>query len=331
MNSCNIGTRDKGLGTSSLHITHYALRIAHFALLIAILLASSVVHAEPKAINFVYGVDWTGRVITVTGEGFAPQNTFNYTQARRMALMAARMDGYRKLGEIVNGVHVDGQTTIGKMRKTHRKIQTRISATIKGAQTVSEDFFNDGSSRVIMQLPLFGSPHSLAGAIFEKSSTVEPFPIPVQNVSSSRSRLSQPTIVLGTSEPVKKSVSEPIKKSVEEFAKLAKGIYTGLIVDCRGLGLKPVMSPVILNTNGTKIFGHKNIDVDKIVSMGMVDYVKDPNAVSRAGDNPLIVKPVKLENFNSNPVLSLKDSNRVLVENYVTKFLKELKVVFLFD
>lgn len=127
------------------------------------------------------------------------------------------------------------------------------------------------------------------------------------------------------------SSNAPVKKSVKEFADKAKGDYTGLIVDCRGMGLKPVMSPVILNTNGTKIFGHKNLDIEKIVTMGMVDYVQDDTAVGRAGSNPLIVKPVKLENFNSSPVLSIADSNRVLIENHATKFLKELKVVFIFD
>ena len=91
------------------------------------------------------------------------------------------------------------------------------------------------------------------------------------------------------------------------------------------------MSPVILNTNGTKIFGHKNLDVDKIVAQGMVDYVTDPEKVSRAGDNPLVVKAVELKDFNANPVLSIADSNRVLIENHATKFLKDLKVVFLFD
>lgn len=136
--------------------------------------------------------------------------------------------------------------------------------------------------------------------------------------------MSLSTIVMGAS-------SQPIKKSVEEYASLAQGNYTGLIVDCRGLHLQPVMSPVILNTNGTKIFGHKNLDPDKIVEMGMADYVTDSNAVARAGENPLVVKAVKLENFNSCPVLTLADSNRVLIENHATKFLKDLKVVFLYD
>ncbi|MBD3878385.1 MAG: hypothetical protein SR1Q5_01685 [Quinella sp. 1Q5] len=121
------------------------------------------------------------------------------------------------------------------------------------------------------------------------------------------------------------------KRMVSDYAEMAEGIYTGLIVDCRGLGLKTAMSPVIMNINGTKIYGHKNLDIDKIIEMGMVDYIDDPEAVDRAGTNPLIVKAIALKNFNSDPVVSLEDSNRILVENYATKFLKALKVVFLYD
>ena len=122
-----------------------------------------------------------------------------------------------------------------------------------------------------------------------------------------------------------------VRKSVEEYAAAAQGDYTGLIVDCRGLNLQPVMSPVISNSNGTKIYGHKNLDIDKVISMGMVDYASDNSLVGRAGSNPLVVKAISTKNFNSNPVINIPDSNRVLIENYATKFLRDLKVVFLFD
>lgn len=125
--------------------------------------------------------------------------------------------------------------------------------------------------------------------------------------------------------------SAPAKKSVKDFAEMAQGIYTGLVVDCRGLGLKTAASPVIINANGTKIYGHKNLDIDKIISMGVADYISDEDSVQRAGANPLVVKAVAVENFNSNPVLTIPDSNRVLIENHATKFLKDMKVVFLFD
>ena len=106
------------------------------------------------------------------------------------------------------------------------------------------------------------------------------------------------------------------------------GAYTGLVVDCRGLGLNPVMSPVIKNDNGNPIYGYKNLDIEKVISQGMATYTYDINNVPRAGTNPLVVKAVRLDNHNSNPVLSLPDANRVLIENGATGFLDRTNVVF---
>ncbi len=109
----------------------------------------------------------------------------------------------------------------------------------------------------------------------------------------------------------------------------AIGGFTGLVVDCRGLGLKPVMSPVIKNAEGTPIYGHKNLDYDKVVAQGMAAYTTDPEKLPRAGSNPLVVKAVSLDNHNGNPVISVADANRVLLENGKSAFLDNLQVVFL--
>ncbi len=362
----------------------------------AILLATSVgVSAEQK--TFVDGVDWKNRVITVTGEGVVPPDAINYTQAKGLASKAARADAYRKLGEIINGVRVEGETTVEKMLTVRDQIKLKVAATIKGATVVNETFLSDGGYRVVMQVPLFSSSNSLASAVFEKTSAVEPFPNPVLEVEPSivpygsmtpvkqriditttvtvqerpvtpvpttpyRSPLSRmsvkslDSIILQKLEANSFTVQEPTyqqptyqqpvpnsqitydtpttttpkRRTVAEYASLAQGDYTGLIVDCRGLDLQPVMSAVIKNSNGTKIYGHKNLDIDKVISMGMADYVDDTENVARAGENPLVVKAVAVEDFNSNPVLAIPDSNRVLIENHATKFLKDLKVVFLF-
>ena len=362
----------------------------------AILFATSAsVSAEPEATDYVDGVDWKNRVITVTGEGVVPSDAVNRTQAKGLASKAARADAYRKLGEIINGVRVEGETTVEKMLTVKDQVKLKVEATIKGAKVISETFLSDGGYRVVMQVPLFGGSNSLANAVLEKNPTVEPFPDPVMEVEPSivpygsstpvRQRIkitakvetetvTPPVIIptnpykpplsrmssmqsldsiimknlqansFGIQEPTYQqpapssqipyespSTTEPVRRSVESYASMAQGDYTGLIVDCRGLNLQPVMSAVIKNTNGTKIYGHKNLDIDKIISMGIADYISDEDSFGRAGDNPLVVKAVAVENFNSNPVLAIPDSNRVLIENYATKFLKEMKVVFLFD
>ena len=368
----------------------------------AILLVTSAgASAKSTTNDFVEGVDWTNQIITVIGEGIVPPDAVNYTQAKGLAVQAAKADAYRKLAELVNGVHVDGETTIEKMLTTTDVVKLRVSAMIKGAKIVNETFLSDGGYRVVVQVPLFGVSNSLAAAVFEKNSEVEPFPDPLTEIAptqpqyNSRTPVSRrieitaqtkvtveeyvnpapdETVETQPTQPYKSplsrmsvpsldalilqrvaantfTVQEPLyqpaevsvspvayntsrrvtKRSVEEYAASAQGDYTGLIVDCRGLELQPVMSAVIKNTNGTRIYGHKNLDIDRVIREGMADYINDTENVDRAGTNPLVVKAVSVENFNSNPVLSIPDANRVLIENYATKFLNDLKVVFLFD
>ena len=107
--------------------------------------------------------------------------------------------------------------------------------------------------------------------------------------------------------------------------------YTGLVIDCRDMDLNPVMSPVIRNDGGQAIYGHKNLDIDKVIELGMASYADDTNdeiSRSRAGDNPLVVKAVALQGFNANPVVSVDDSDRILIANQNDQFLDNLAVVF---
>lgn len=358
----------------------------------AVLFAASAGVSAAPATDFVEGVNWSQKVITVRGVGLAPTDAVNRTQAEGLASKAARADAYRKMAEVVNGVRVDAETTVEKMLTTKDVVKTRVSATIQGARVLEEKFLSDGTCEVVMQVPIFGVKDSLAGAVFEKNETIEPFPEPDYEIDPSiqqydpttplRNRLevvaqpnrntgvrdgetfipTQPRIdpskpplsrlsagnfdfdnlqILATGEAWSQTAAAPVsyedqinkkvRRTVSEYASLAKGDYTGLVIDCRGLELQPVMSPVVKNSNGTKIYGHKNLDIDKIIEMGMADYVSNVDSVQRAGENPLVVKATAVENFNSNPVLEVPDSNRVLIENHATKFLPELKVVFLFD
>ncbi len=358
-------------------------------LVAAFLFATSAGVSAASATNYVEGVNWSQKVITVRGTGLAPTDAVNRTQAEGLASKAARADAYRKMAEVVNGVRVDSETTVEKMLTTKDVVKTRVSATIQGARVLEEKILSDGSCEVVMQVPIFGVKDSLAGAVFEKNETIEPFPEPDYDIDPSvqqydpttplRNRLETvaqpvrkndvrnegnfiPTIPDPSKPPLSRlsagnfdfdslqipatgeawsqnaapvsyedQIRNKVRRTVAEYASLAKGNYTGLVVDCRGLDLQPVMSPVVKNSNGTKIYGHKNLDIDKIIEMGMADYVSNIDSVERAGDNPLVVKATAVENFNSNPVLEIPDSNRVLIENHATKFLPELKVVFLFD
>ena len=95
--------------------------------------------------------------------------------------------------------------------------------------------------------------------------------------------------------------------------------------------MERAMSPVIKDEDGRIIYGDKDLDCDKITEIGMASYSTSMNDATRAGLNPLIVKAVKLNNFNSNPVLSTADAQKILITNQVSGYLQELNVVFLMD
>lgn len=265
------------------------IKFSFLGMLIAALLICTSFRAEAAP-----GTDWHRNTISVVGTGIAPDNTYG-AQARVMAKRAAVADAYRQLAEIVKGVQVDAQTTVEMAMVQSDTVNLSVSAVIKGARIVDENFTRDGAYEVTMELPIFGAKGGLASAVLERPEYVEPFP------------------------EVKTTVTVTIS-----------GGYTGVIIDCRGFKVQPVMSPVIKNANGEKIYGHKNLDYDKVIEYGMASYATSMNEAARAGSNPLVIKAVDVEDFNSNPVVSMADAEKILRENKASHFLEDTAVVFLY-
>ena len=247
--------------------------------------------------------DWNANKIQVTGMGVGNPNLARTpAHASMMAKRAAIADAYRQLAEMVQGVQVDAETTVEQMMLTSDIVKTRVSAVIKGAVVVSEGELAGGGYSVTMEIPLFGGTGGLAETVIERPPAIEPFP--------------QPT---------------PDYQPPAPQQRPAAGGYTGLVVDCRGLGtINHVMSPVIKNAHGQKIYGHLNLDYDRIIREGMATYATDMNQASRAGNNPLVIKAVRLDDLNATPVLAVEDADRVLYENSQSHFLDNIAVVFLY-
>ena len=273
--------------------------IRHFKLfgvmLAAILLAmSATVDAA---------TDWNTNKIQVTGMGVPnPRLATTPAHAAMLARRAALADAYRQLAEAVNGVQVDSETTVEQMMLTSDVVKTRISATIRGAQIVSEGELAGGGYSVTLELPLFGEGNSIAETVLERPAVVEPFPMPAPDYRP------------------------PVVETRPTY-----GGYTGLVVDCRGVGqINFVMSPVIKNADGQKIYGHKNLDYDRVIREGMASYAQDMSQAARAGSHPLVVRAIYLDDLNATPVLSMDDADLVLYENSQSHFLDNIAVVFLY-
>ena len=265
-------------------------------------------------------VDWSDKCITVIGTGVAnPALVRVPAQGQMLARRAAIADAYRQLAEMVQGVQVDATTTVENMMTTSDIVKTKVSALIKGAQVINERAVEGGGYEVTMRMPLFGN-GGLSTAVLAPPPVVEPFPEPPPEVIPSMPAYSKTG---GT-------VASAVLRGGKNSPMAAIGGFTGLIIDCRGIGtLNPVISPVVKNVKGVKLYGH-NLNSDLIITDGVLTYEQDSSQAGRAGSNPLVIKAVRLEDLSANPVVSEEDGSRILIENGATGFLNKAAVVFLY-
>ena len=244
--------------------------------------------------------DFTKGVVRVTGEGVGKSAYKNNPGKYRLtASKAARMDAQAKLVEYIS-VQVETNAAMTDYEIDSYQVRTSAQGVIRNAVEVGAPrYFDDGTCKVVMEMPMFGGKGSVAEVAFLpfKDEPKVAFPQPSVSVTQ---------INVGSN-------------------------YTGLIIDCRGKNINPVMSPVIKNSNGQAIYGHKNLDYDKIIVNGMASYADDINdqiSRSRAGNNPLVIKAENLSDINANPVVSVADADKILAANQHDRFLENCAVVF---
>lgn len=277
---------------------------ALLALTLSLNLGLTPVLAESKAMNKSSviqqfdedtQIDWAKNVIKVTGTG-APPDRGNQAQRRLMAIRAAKADAFRQLAEAIYGVHVNSETVVKDFITESDLIKTKVEGLIKGAELIGEPkYMSDGSVEVEMQIKLFGKTNSVASIIKpeEIADTTPDTKLPPAYVSET---------------------------------------FTSVIVDCKGLGVLPAMSPSLIDEDGGEVYyGNLPVDPDFVINEGIVSYagsMSEAKNNSRAGKNPLVIKAVKvLGNFKSDVVLKNDDAKKLLGADKNGEFLKFSKVI----
>ncbi len=108
--------------------------------------------------------------------------------------------------------------------------------------------------------------------------------------------------------------------------------YTGLIIDSRGLDVRPMVFPVVYNRNGLEIYSKNFVDVRYATRTGIVSYVHtDDQAKNKKGigDRPLYTVAVK--SMNGCPVMSERDIQKLFSSPLTIDRLKKCRVIFIID
>jgi hypothetical protein len=112
-------------------------------------------------------------------------------------------------------------------------------------------------------------------------------------------------------------------------------VYTGLVVDARGLGLRPALAPKIIDQNGMEVYGTGAVSRDYALQIGVVGYEKDLNrarANERVTNNPLVVKAVEVTGTHKTDiVISNQEANMIRAASQNLNFLQQCKVMLILD
>ncbi len=276
------------------------------------------------------GVDWNSNIITAIGIGSAPEYAIKPGQANALARRAAVVDAYRNLTSIVYGIEVENHTTVEQLTVKKDTIKTAVTGAIRNARIVDEEQLDDSNYQITISMPLFGK-NSLSSALWQNSD--DSMDNATGNMSAANSAAA-PTQAIGTAA----AATAPANTTANTTASadttvvpLPSGAYTGLIIDCRGLGLERAMAPNILDTSGRTLYSSQNLSSQTIVHNGLASYVKSPQdkAANLAGPNPLILKCTSLADFHRNPIISKEDGDRLITAVHQYDFLRIGAVIFI--
>jgi hypothetical protein len=246
-------------------------------------------------------VNWTDSYVEAVGIGAPPQRYIGTPQARPNALRAAQVDAYRNLLEVINGVRVDSITTIRDFTVESDVINTQVQGIVKGARTMKQEYLSDGTVEVTVRMPMAGNFASVIIPRILERRHAPPTPAPLQ-------------------------ASTPAPGGE---------VFTGLVVDARGIQARPAMSPRIIDEKGQEVYGSMNVEREYAVQQGMSGYARDLTAAQsnpRVTNNPVSVKGLRTEGAGrSDIVIANAEAERIRAGADNQGFLKKCRVMIVLD
>ena len=315
-------------------------------------------------------INWTSGEVYATGIGAPPPSAVNPAQARAMAVRAAQVVAYRNLLEIVKGVRVDSETVVENFMTKSDIIRTRVDGIVKGATIMKTQYMSDGSVEVLVVMRMKGEflnavvPETFGGAALpppplRPAPSVQvpapPRPAPAPPAPEKRpepprveparpapqqpEKKPEPPKVVQPQQPQPEKKPDPARPAPvavpdQSSAQFKGGKATGVVIDGRGLGLKPALLPKIVDPQGQEIYVGQVVARTNAVEQGVAGYAKDVNAASnnfRVTDNPAVIKGVRASGAaRTDIMLSQADSQMLRDLGKKGDFLQYCRVIIVY-
>jgi hypothetical protein len=254
-------------------------------------------------------INWTDGVVEARGIGYPGFYTSNgKSQAERQEVFfEALSKAQHNLLETVVGLRIDSHKRVIDIVENYPPIMTQLKDMVRKAPEVEElrKLHYDGTVEVWSQMSLNGGFSQLV------------LPPEITHI-----------------EPIKQVLPHhnPLKSKIRSRS---SEIFTGMVVDARGLQVIPVLAPRILDENLEEVFGPTYVSREFAVQNGITHYTNDMLGAKfdlRVSDNPLIAKALKtLWPGRCDFVISNADADKLRSASEHLAFLKACRVIIVID
>ncbi|MCL4872813.1 LPP20 family lipoprotein [bacterium] len=236
-------------------------------------------------------------VLTVKGEGSAPEGSFSHAQKRLLALRAAKIAAYREITERLDGVAVSGETTVFNASASSDEVRTSVQGIITGAEVVKEVY----------------DPETGIGEVYLTLRVPDAFGAILPVISGTMPQL-----------PEYRGIA------------IAQSGPDGLIIDARGIGFKPALLNRIVTAGGEVVYDPSRLSREVAARGGAPGYTSDLEKarellLQKGSTNPLVVKAGRVSKSPTDIELDPTEASVVFASNQSGRFLEAARIIFVLD
>ena len=214
---------------------------------------------------------------------------------------AAEADAREKLVSMAYDIPIDTFRHVRDLDTAELDLLSNIRQRVSGIPIYKQQYLSDGTAQIVLRLNLTGAFAELV------------LPSEIKHIDLVR-----------TVQGAKADTNTGGGK-----------LFSGLVVDAKGIGLQPAMTPGIVDENGRQVYGELYASREFAVQQGMCRYFRDLEAARRAprvGDRPLMVRGLRTAGpGKTHVVINNADADKIRSASKHLTLLRKCQVVLVVD
>jgi hypothetical protein len=241
------------------------------------------------------GIDYTQKALFVQGIAPSKNGQKSSSVEKNLQIRGTKIDAYRKAIELINNVWIDAETKIENFMLTSDVVRVKVQGMVRGLQSIGDPLYHNDGT--MEQWYVF----PLQGDFIQLFYGQETINSKIESGNNNQNR----------------------------------AIYSGLIVDCSGLGTNPALFPKIIDENGALLYSKESANYDSVLEYGLVGYHTDIDAAlndSRVADNPMKIVGIKAAGKGKTDIVITKsDADKIRSFGADHAIFNHCKVILVMD